>query len=471
MRRDRDNGRAFWDRRRIQLTGFTLVALLVLGLAVWVGVKGFRAHVKKNPSAGKTFAGGVTVQVSQARVEELTDVIGATSVVESLVTVHLRALVSARIESLHADLGSWVKRGEVLARMDQKVLRAALETARTDAAKARAELERTEKTVVTQLEALRATLASARDIRTKTQTEVQNSELAFTRTQALYDKEVVAKAELEAAQGRLDTARAAQTSALEQLTRVEIDLKNYAVTSQAQLSAARFALAAAVGLLARAERDFKDTTIVSSVDGIILERKKSVGETPVAAEDVFTLGTLDSIYVVARVAEEHVSRVHVGSRMGIVFDSFPNEKFTGTIVKIDPTTDVKTRTFPAYGKVDNIDKRFKPGLSAYTRIEWKRMALTVPRLAIVKNSTEASVFVVRDGHARILPVKVIQAPGERMEVVSGLQAGDPVIHFPVLKLKDNDPIIIDKSRTPTADGLKPDRLDPAPRTPAPKAGS
>jgi RND family efflux transporter MFP subunit len=444
---------------------------VVLGLAAWAGVMAFRAHVKKNPSAGKTFAGGVTVQVSQVRMEDLTDVIGATSVVESLVTVHLRALVSARIESLHADLGNWVKQGQVLARMDQKVLRAALETARTDAVKARAELEKTEKTVVTQLAALQAALASARDTLTKTQTELQNSEVALTRTQALYDSKVVAKAELEAAQGRLDTARAAHTSALEQLTRADNDLKNYAVTSKAQLDAARFALAAAVELLARAERDFKDTTLISPLDGIVLERKKSVGETPVAAEDIFTLGTLDSIYVVARVAEEHVSRVHVGNRVEIVFDSFPNEKFTGTIVKIDPTTDVKTRTFSAYAKVDNIDKRFKPGLTAYTRVEWKRTALTVPRLAVVKNATEASVFVVRDGHARILPVKVIQAPGERMEVVSGLQAGDQVIHFPVLKLKDNDPVIVDKSRAPPADGVKPDRPGPGPPTPAPRAGS
>jgi RND family efflux transporter MFP subunit len=461
----------FFGRRWVRVTGFALVAVILLGLVGWAGLQAFRAHVKKNPSAGRTFAGGVTVQASPVRVEELTDVIGATSAVESLVTVHLRALVSAKIESLHADLGSWVKPGEVLARMDQKVLRATLETARTDAAKARAELEKIEKTVVTQLEALQATVASARDALTKTRTELQNSQLAFTRTQALYDKKVVAMAELEAAQGRLDTARAAQTSAVEQLTRSENDLKNYAVTSQAQISAAKFLLAAAVEVLARAERDFKDTTIVAPLEGIVLERKKSVGETPVAAEDVFTLGALDSIYVVARVAEEQISRVHPGNRVEIVFDSFPNDKFTGTIVKIDPTTDVKTRTFPAYAKVDNIDKRFKPGLTAYTRIEWKRKALTVPRLAVVKNATEASVFVVRDGHARILPVKVIQAPGERMEVVSGLQEGELVIHFPVLKLKENDPVIIDTSKAPAPDGPKPDRPDPAPRKPVPKAGS
>jgi HlyD family secretion protein len=455
-----------WVRR----TGLALIAVLVLGLVFWAGLQAFRAHVKKNPSAGKTFAGGVTVQASLVRAEELTDVIGATSVVESLVTIHLRALVSAKIESLHVDLGSWVKSGEVLARMDQKVLRAALESARTAAARARAELERIEKTVVTQLEALRAAVASARDTLIKAKTELQNSEISFTRTQALYDTKVVAKAELEAAQGRLDTARAALTGAQEQITRTENDLKNYAVTSQAQLQAARFAVAAANEVLARAERDFKDTTIVSPADGIILERKISVGETPVAAADVFTLGTLESIYVVARVAEEHVSRVHVGSRVEIVFDSFPNEKFTGTIVKIDPTTDVKTRTFAAYAKVDNIDKRFKPGLTAYTRILWKRQALTVPRLAVVKNSLEASVFVVRDGHARMIPVKVIQAPAERMEVVSGLQPGEVVIHFPVLKLKENDPVIIDQSRSPT-DESKPDKRNPAGRTPAPKAGS
>jgi len=415
---------------------------VLLIVVAWVGWHDFRAMVRKNPSVAKTFGPGVAVQVAEAKTEQLTDIIGATSSIEALVTVHLKALVSDKILQLGADLGDRVKAGQVLARIDPKIFQTAVDNARSDLAKARADLAKTDNLAKTQLEEFKAAVATAKDNVQKTTTELQNAQLTLERFQTLYNAKVIAKAELEAAQGRLDAAKAGLTTAQQELVRAQNELKNYTVTSQLALATARAAVTAALDLAARTERDLKNTVLTAPVESIVLQRLKQVGETPGTSDDVFVLGTLESIYVVAKVAEEHVSRVHVGGRAETVFDAFPNEKIPGTIAKIDPTTDVKSRTFQAYVKVDNLERRLKPGLTGYTRIEWKRTALTVPRLAVVKNAEEAMVFVVESGRARIRPVKVLNAAGSKMEIVNGLSAGERVIYFPVLKLKENDPVHI-----------------------------
>lgn len=424
--------------------------LLLLAAVVWVGWLDFKAMVRKNPSVAKTVGQAVSVQAAQAKREEIADVIGATSSIETLVTVRLRAVVSDRILQLGADLGDWVKPGQMLARMNPKVFQAAVDEARNSLVKARADLAKAEDTVKTQLEDIKAAVATAQDNVQKTTTELQNARLTYDRFKVLSDQRVIAKAELETAEAKQDAAKAALTAANQDLTRAQNDLKNHGVMSQAALAAARAAVTAALELLARTERDLTNTVVLSPVEGIVLQRLRQVGETPVASEDLFVLGTMDSIYVVAKVAEEHVSHVHLGGTAETVFDAFPNEKIPGTIAKIDPTTDVKTRTFPVYVKVDNLARRFKPGLTGYTRIEWKRTALTVPRLAVVKNAEEAAVFVIEDGRARLRAVKVLNAPDSKMEVVSGLREGEQVIYYPVLKLRENDPVAVNGEKAAAA---------------------
>jgi multidrug efflux pump subunit AcrA (membrane-fusion protein) len=411
-------------------------------LVVWVARKDFNAQIAKSPRVARTLGYSVTVQVAEAKTEQITDVIGATGAIEAIVTVRLRALVSDKILQLGADLGDWVKPGQVLARIAPTVFQAAVNEAKNLVTRARNELAKTQETVKTQLEELKAILATAEDNVKKTTTDLRNAQLQFDRFSVLYDQKVIAKVELEAAEARLSAAKAALSTAQQDLVKVQNDLKNYTVTTQAALAAARAAVTTALDLLARNERDFKNTVLLCPVEGIVLQRLKQVGETPGPAEEVFVVGTLDSIYMVARVAEEYVSKVRLGGKAETVFDAFPNEKIPGTIAKIDPTTDIKTRTFPVYVKIDNMQRRFKPGLTGFTRIDWRRTALTVPRLAVVRNAEEAAVFVVENGAARIRPVKVLNAPGSKLEVVTGLRDGDRVIYYPVLKIKDNDPVRI-----------------------------
>lgn len=493
-------------RRLLTVGGLIGAGLLLALVVVWVGLLDYRATLVKNPPVARWAGSGVAVKVAAAQAEDVTDVIGAASSVEALSMVQLRALVRARIEEISVDLGDRVRSGQVLARLSQAELQATVGAARQGVDRARAELERIERTSTTLREVLvaaevaardgvskaesdlekairseptlraeyRATLAATRDSATRARVERDHQEATVARLRVLFERQVIARAELEAAETRLsaaraaetaslleltraendvanadvtiramlDTARTARTAARERLARAQNDLQNHSVTQRAEIETARHQLATALEQLAEAERALAHATIVSPVDGIVLERRKQVGETPEPQEEVVSLGTVDSIYVVARIAEEHVARVRPRDRAEVVFDAFPNETFTGAVVKIDPTTDIKTRTFRAFVRVENMDRRFRPGLSAYTRLEWKRRALIIPGLAVVKNADEAAVFVVEEGRARLRRVQVLPVAGARMEVVSGLRPGERVIYYPVAKLKESDEVVV-----------------------------
>lgn len=479
---------------------------LVLVLA-WLGLLAGRAYVRRNVDADRALGLPIVVQVAPATVEEITDVIGATSAVEALSTVELKALVGARIEWMGVDIGDQVRAGQTVVRLDVLRLQATVEEARGDAARARAEVARAEQASTERLEFLRAAVAAARDglqraaselARTRTaaltlpdelrtaqsaaadELERARAELATAtrlveRLRVLHERQVIARVELEAAETRLVAARAAhadarhrlqrannelanveatvramtdaaeagQTAARGQLAQAERDLVLHPSVARAEVEGARFLLARALEGLVAAEDDLRRATIAAPVDGVVLERRRTVGETPSPSEVVLTLGTIDSLHVVARVAEEHVSHVAVGTAAEVVLDAFPNERFTGRVVKIDPSTRLKTRTFETYVRVDNRAGRLRPGLSGYTRIEWRRQALLVPRLAVVKNADEAMVFVAREGLAHLTPVQTVAVPGARTEIVSGLAEGDLVIHYPVLKLRDRDRIRVE----------------------------
>jgi multidrug efflux pump subunit AcrA (membrane-fusion protein) len=238
--------------------------------------------------------------------------------------------------------------------------------------------------------------------------------------------------------------------------------------------------------------------IFASEDGVVMKRPlsdriSSPGEVVANGDIVLSLGVMRSIMLAAQVPQEKIESVYLGQKAEIVFDSYPSLVLLGQVQKIDPQTDPQTRTFKAYIKVDAkpmptgkkgtvsglgvvpLDSSAKkgevdylasklgaqppptqetagsspskipelkltPGLSAYARLQHKRTMLTVPRLAVVKNAGESSVFVVENSTAHLRRIRTGVELSRNVEVLSGLKAGDQVVYYGLLALKDNDPV-------------------------------
>ena len=375
------------------------------------------------------------VRVTAAKMEEVPEVIGANSLTEPALTIDVKTLVSGKIRSVYVDIGRVVSTGDRLVELDPILFVAALKSAEDDLAKAKTDLE--------------------------------NNRLAWERTSVLYAEEVVAKVTLEAAKLTLDIAQDTYTKAQEALALARYNLQHVVVTAPQD------------GVIMK--RSTGGTTTSTTVERIV-----GPGEIVGAGEILLSLGDIRSIMVVANVPEEKVGNVHLGQKAEVIFDAYRQTVFPGDVVKIDPQTNADKRTFKAYVKLDgkvlsastkemvpesgviqsdpgrekrriqsskqdaqkppqestapSIPARLKltPGLAAYTRIFNKRLALTIPRTALIKDANEAAVFVVEDSRARIKRVRTGVELLHTVEVLSGLKVGDQVVSYGLLALKNND---------------------------------
>jgi multidrug efflux pump subunit AcrA (membrane-fusion protein) len=435
-------------RRGVRRVLWLLGSLVLIGLLLWIGSIVLETRRTFNPESARRHGNGVAVKVAAAAVEDLSEVIGANAITEPTLSVDVKAEVSGRVKVVTVDVGKTVGPGDRLAEIDPMVYTAAFKFAQDNVVKTKSDLDKITQQSVTLREEWKAALAAAREGLARAQVELQNAEVATKRSKALYDQQVIAKAELEATEGRVAVAKAAQATAVQDLTKAQDQVANADVTIQALQDTAKSNYTKALEELTRAEQDLGNVVVKSPVAGVVMkrpagpgqlvERIVSVGEFVSKGAVLLSLADLQSVMVVANVAEEKVGSVQLGQEAEVVFDSYRESVLTGRVEKIDPQTDPEKRTFKAYIRVQDPKLKLTPGLSAYARIKNPNRALAIPRLALVRNAGEASVFVVENSRARIRPIKVGAELAQKVEVLEGLKEGDQVVYFGLLGLKEDD---------------------------------
>jgi HlyD family secretion protein len=307
-----------------------VLAFLVLaaaGLACWRYTVAHRAPevtYKTAPIENRHIVGRVT----------------ASGTLSALVTVQVGTQVSGRVQKLFADFNSPVKKGEVVAKIDPQLFEAAVQQAQANYLQAKAGVATADA----------AALAADKQL---------------ARTRALHDQNLAAQADL-------DTAEA-----------------SYA-TTHAAVDAAKAQLAQAAAQLHTAEVNLSYTNIVSPIDGVVISRTVDVGQTVAASLSAPTLFTiaqdLTKMQVDTSVAEGDVGRLEVGMKTYFTVDSFPGQRFKGTIRQIRnaATTVQNVVTYDAVIDVDNSDLRLRPGMTANVTIVYdeRHDALAVSNAAL-----------------------------------------------------------------------------------------
>ena len=150
---------------------------------------------------------------------------------------------------------------------------------------------------------------------------------------------------------------------------------------------------------------------------------------------------MSRVLVEAKVSEGRVGAIRLGMPATVTLSAFPNDTFSGEVIRIRPESDPLTQTFLVYVKVTNPDLKLKPGMSSFVRIEEPHDGLAVPSIALLKPTgvRDSAVFVVDKGsRARMRKVRV-GAIGQGMtQIIDGLTAGDRVVVVGQYHLKDGD---------------------------------
>jgi cobalt-zinc-cadmium efflux system membrane fusion protein len=181
-------------------------------------------------------------------------------------------------------------------------------------------------------------------------------------------------------------------------------------------------------------------TLTSPVDGEILGRNINPGievqgqYSGGAAQELFTIGEIDRVWVLGNVFEMDLARVHVGTPAVVTVVAYPGKEFSGRVDWVSGSLDPATRTATVRCTFDNPDKLLRPMMYATARISVdQQKALAIPRNALLRLGTSKVVFIQvgeSEGHVRFRRATVDVDEGESspwLEVKSGLSPGQKVV--------------------------------------------
>jgi membrane fusion protein (multidrug efflux system) len=214
--------------------------------------------------------------------------------------------------------------------------------------------------------------------------------------------------------------------------------------SQQDLDDAAAALKVAEANLALARARYNKTRIAAPFDGIVGARRVSVGTFVRAGQELTTLANIDEIRINFSAPERFLSQLGRGGEASVSTTAYSGDKITGKIIAIDPILDPTTRTARVVARVQNPQRKFRPGMSANISVvlSERANAITIPNEAVFANGDQTFVFVVKqDSTVSRQPITLGTRLTDAVEVVKGLDKGAKVVRAGHQKLFEGAKII------------------------------
>jgi len=222
----------------------------------------------------------------------------------------------------------------------------------------------------------------------------------------------------------------------------DADARQQAAAAQLDLSRAQFEQARA--RLDELRLTLENTRVVSPVDGFVARRELDPGAFASSNAPVVSVVDIELVRLVANLVEKDLRRVQPGTPARVDVDAFPGETFEGRVARVAPVLDPATRTAQMEVEIPNLSHRLKPGMYARVAllVSKHENALVVPRNALVDLEGRSGVFLVEGGTARFQVVKPGLLDLQRAEILSGLTEGQRVATTGAHALRDGDPIVL-----------------------------
>ena len=343
------------------------------------------------------------VRIERTPVERSVTVTGTLAAEEQ---VMLSLKVTGRLEEMLVDLGSPVRRGQVIARLTPTdfELRLRQSEAALQQARARLGLDPSgdddsvdiEQTAV--VRQAKAALDEARRQRDRFATFVQRG--------------ISARADLESADAQLQIAEGRYQDALEEVR------NRQAVLAQRRSE------------VALARQQLEDTTLRSPIDGVVRERHAFAGEYRAAGTTIVTVVRQHPLRLQLAVPERASASVRVGQVVRVTVEG-DAEAYRGRIARLSPAITEGNRTLAIEAEVPNEAGRLRPGMFARADIVTdEALSIVVPQSALVVFAGVEKLLVVKDGKVREQRVRTGQRSGDRVEILDGVSNGDLVVTTP-----------------------------------------
>ncbi len=388
----------------------------------------------------------IDVTTTQAVIQQIPSYIEATGNLASDAQTDVAPAVSGKIIEVNFDIGSFVRQGDVLVRLDNRDASIRLEQARSQAEQQRRAVSQAEANVAQAVANLRQTqdrlgVKDGETFKIENFSQVKAfsaqlilAEKEFQRAQKLVETGDISKsifdqrkAQRDQLIGQLEEARSNAAVAIR-----AINIAQTAVdTAKASVSSAKAAVTTAETQVAQAQKGLTDTVVNSPISGFVAERNADVGEyispnTPNAK--LATIVRTSTLRLKIDIPEQFVGKVATGESISLQTSSYPDRSFAGTVARIAPGLNATARTLTVEAEVQNVDGLLKPGQFATVRIRQSKPepAVMVPVKSVRTVGETNSVFVVKDGAAREQFVQLGLLENDMIQIKKGIIEGDVV---------------------------------------------
>lgn len=365
-------------------------------------------------STGSKAGAAAPVSASFAAVveKEVPQRLEVTGTLDADERAELAAQTMGNVLAVNVDLGTRVKKGDVLVELDgrEAALRVTSANATAASQKARLGLEPGQKFDPDQVADVRA----ARDARDLARAE-------FERAKALFESNTISRAQYDQAASAKDRAEAGYESA-----------RNGA----SQAWSALVATQAQAGLSGKA---LEDTKIRAPFDGVIVEKRIAPGEFASVGRVVAVLVRDNPLRFRFEVPESAVASVALENQVDLRVAAYPEKTFRAVVKHLGGSLKVQTRTLPVEAHLANDDLTLRPGFFATATIQLggaPQKVLFVPRAAAQPVGSGHRVFVKKGGVVQERLVVLGASEGELVEAKGQLAAGDEVAIDKLSELAD-----------------------------------
>jgi multidrug efflux pump subunit AcrA (membrane-fusion protein) len=415
------------SRRQFKLFSLALVAALAGLLSLACGGSKAQSNTKQGEAAPGTQQQQQVVDVTTAPAitRQLPRFLEATGSLVADEQTDVAPAVAGKVVAIGVDLGTWVERGTMLVRLDDRDARIRLEQATAQVAQAQASVRQSEARIGLRpgqsFDATRvAEVGSAR-------VALELAEKQLRRFERLIESGDVSRSSYDQQKAQRDQLREQYEAALTQAR------QNYAA-----VQTARAAVDAAQTQITQARKAINDAVVVAPISGYVSDRPAALGEYVTTSSKVATIVRTNPLRAQMDIPEQSVSTIQVGQSVSVSVSAYPDRNFSGTIHHISPSVTPNSRTMTVEAKVDNPGGLLKPGQFVTVRILQPQSdpAVLVPARAVRTESGVSRVFVIKDGRAEQRLVQLGQAEGDLVEIKTGIAADEQVATSNVELLSD-----------------------------------
>jgi RND family efflux transporter MFP subunit len=312
--------------------------------------------------------------------------------------------VAGIVRDVPVQLGTEVRAGDVLVRLEPRELQLALDRAEGQLHQIEAQLginraQDKQPPGDDQIASVRQAAANRDDARN-----------TFKRAQQLHDRGLMSQVDFDTAETRLKVADANYQAAVDNVQSLKAMLQDRRAAWEL------------------AQKKLADAVIKAPVAGAVSERLVQPGEFIRENTPVATIVQVNPLKLKTAIQEKFAGLIHPGQAVAFAVEAFPSRTFSGKVAYVSPAVDQTTRTFPVEALVDNADRVLKPGFftKGVVRTHVDNNMLGVPDDAISTLAGVSTVYVIENGKARQQQVALGARQEKLVEITSGLK-GDELL--------------------------------------------